>query len=107
VRVGPTVVPGSTACVECSEARARAQHPLFDDLVAFRQSRPTRAATFGPACGLIGSVLATEAVHQLAQAAPPALLGRALVLDLRTLAVSWEETVPHRDCPGCALAPVS
>jgi bacteriocin biosynthesis cyclodehydratase domain-containing protein len=101
VRIGPTVLPGETPCLECREAAAREEHPLFDELVAFRQRRHTRAATFGPACGLIGSLLAMEAVHHLAGVARPATLGRAVVVDLRTLAVTWEELTRHEACVCC------
>ena len=104
VRIGPTVVPGRTACLECREAAAREDQPLFDELVAFRQRRQARAATFGPACGLIGSLLATEAVHHLTGVAAPATLGRALMVDLRTLEVSWERAERQAACPCCARA---
>ncbi|MEA2332916.1 MAG: sulfur-carrier protein adenylyltransferase/sulfurtransferase [Thermoleophilaceae bacterium] len=102
VRIGPTVMPGRTACVECREAEARDQNPLFDELVAFRQSNDAVAATFGPACGLIGSLLAMEAVHHLAGVGPPATLGRAVLVDLRTLATTWEEAERHAECGCCA-----
>jgi bacteriocin biosynthesis cyclodehydratase domain-containing protein len=102
VRIGPTVLPGETGCLECREAAARERHRLFDELVAFRQTQRSRAATFGPACGLIGSLLATEAVHHISGVAPPATLGRSLVIDLRTLETSWEEAARHPRCPCCA-----
>ena len=106
VRIGPTVVPGRTACLECREDAAREDQPLFDELVAFRRQRQARAATFGPACGLIGSVLATEAVHHLTGVAEPATLGRAMLVDLRTLEVSWEQAERRVSCPCCGPARV-
>jgi bacteriocin biosynthesis cyclodehydratase domain-containing protein len=102
VRIGPTVVPGRSACLECQEAAARESHPLFDELVAFRRRRPSRAPTFGPACGLIGSMLATEAVHHVTGLARPATEGRALMLDLRTLETTWHPIDPHPAC-GCCV----
>jgi bacteriocin biosynthesis cyclodehydratase domain-containing protein len=98
VRIGPTVLPGATACFGCREAAAREEHQLYDELVEFRAGRASRAATFGPATGLIGSLLAMEVVHQLAGVVKPATAGRALVVDVRTLSVDWEQSEPHPAC---------
>ena len=108
VRVGPTVMPWpGAACLGVpAEAAAREQQPLFDELVEFRRRRRARAATFGPACGLIGSLLATEAVHHLTGVAAPSTLGRALLVDLRTLEVSWEQAERRVSCPCCGPARV-
>jgi bacteriocin biosynthesis cyclodehydratase domain-containing protein len=101
VRLGPLVVPGQTACLECQERRWRTEHGLYDKLAASRTAKPRTAATLGPATGVIGSMLAMEAIHLLTGACEPASLGRAFMLDLRTLELSSEDAVRDPGCPVC------
>jgi molybdopterin/thiamine biosynthesis adenylyltransferase len=106
VRVGPLYVPGASACHECQESSGRRRFPLYDELVAFRQSRPVVAATLGPASGLVGSILSMEAIHHLTGLTSPATLGTALVLDLRSYAVHRESVERQPDCSVCGAPPV-
>jgi bacteriocin biosynthesis cyclodehydratase domain-containing protein len=101
VRIGPTYLPGRTACLACLEESARAGYPLYDELVELRRSRPAVAPTLGPPCALIGGVIAMDVVHHLAGLAEPATLGRALLVDIRDMSVTPEEIVPREDCPRC------
>jgi bacteriocin biosynthesis cyclodehydratase domain-containing protein len=100
-RVGPTVIPGRSACLECEERRHRRTHPLYDELAEFQTANPSDAATVGAACGVVGSMLAMEAIHLLTGAIQPASLDAALVLDLRTMTIVREEVMRDPDCPAC------
>jgi len=100
-RVGPLYVPGTTGCYACQEATYRRSFPLFDEVVARREGQPSPAASFGPACGLVGSAVALETVHQLTGLCSPSTLGRALIFDLRTMGVSWEPVPIEPDCAVC------
>lgn len=100
VRIGPTYVPGETGCYACQEQEWRALYPLFDQLSDHRRRHPCPAASFGPACGLIGSLLATEIVHHVTGLARPATIGAALTIDMRTVEV--ERTAVHQ-LPGCPV----
>jgi molybdopterin/thiamine biosynthesis adenylyltransferase len=84
VRVGPLRVPGRSACHDCVEAAARADYPLYDELAAFRAARDRPTPTLGTASALVGSLIATEVLHLLTGAHPPATLDRSLVFDLST-----------------------
>ena len=101
VRVGPMYVPGQTGCYACTEQRLRREYPLFDELVAARSRHPSGAATFGPACALIGSCVATEIVHRLTGICAPPTLGAALEFDLRTLTVERRPVGQVADCAVC------
>jgi bacteriocin biosynthesis cyclodehydratase domain-containing protein len=102
VRVGPTFVPGVTGCAECQALEHRRRHELYDELVAFRAERVEENPTFGPACAIIGGVVANEIVNLLLGIAPPATVGRAATVDLRTLEWVWGDPVtPDPDCPVC------
>jgi molybdopterin-synthase adenylyltransferase len=98
VRVGPTFVPGQTACLACQEAQMRRDFALYDELVAHRQQATPVAATLGAASGLIGSLLAMEIIHWLTGICAPATLGRGLVLDLRDFSTHWEAIAPDLEC---------
>jgi bacteriocin biosynthesis cyclodehydratase domain-containing protein len=106
VRVGPTYVPGATGCLACQEAAYRRRFPLFDAArAAISDSSP--AATYAPACGLIGSLVANEAIAHITGLAPVACAGRAMIIDLTTLAVTHEDVPRDPDCPICGRDRVS
>jgi bacteriocin biosynthesis cyclodehydratase domain-containing protein len=106
VRVGPTYLPGATGCLTCQESAYRRRFPLFDAAkAAISDSSP--AATYAPACGLIGSLVANEAIAHITRLAPVACAGRAIVIDLTTLAVTHEDVARDPDCPICGRDGVS
>ena len=90
-RVGPLYVPGQTGCFACQDIRYRREYPLYDVAIEQRQAKPSPAATFGPACGLIGGVAGTEVVHFLTGLITPAMLGAGYIFDLRTMEVERYE----------------
>ena len=103
VRIGPTFVPGRTACLECQERAIRREFPLYDELVEHRKSAAPVAATLGAPSGLIGSLLAMEVIHWITGISEPATLGRGLVFDLRDFSNHWEAIEPDPDCElACA-----
>jgi bacteriocin biosynthesis cyclodehydratase domain-containing protein len=99
VRVGPTVVPGRAGCLACQELVLRREFPLYDELVAHRETHVPVAATLGAASGLIGSLIAMEAIHSITGICEPATTGRGLVFDLRDFSSHWEAISPQQDCP--------
>jgi bacteriocin biosynthesis cyclodehydratase domain-containing protein len=102
VRIGPTFVPGRTACLECQERAIRRGFPLYDELVRHRRRAAPVAATLGAPSGLIGSLLAMEVIHWITGISEPATLGRGLVFDLRDFSSHWESIEPDPDCElGC------
>ncbi len=101
LRVGPFYVPGRTACFECHERRLRTSSPLYDELVRFRQASDEPAVTLGPSSGLIGTLVAGEVLHLLADPAAAATAGRAMLLDMRTLEQRWEPVRRDPACPAC------
>jgi molybdopterin/thiamine biosynthesis adenylyltransferase len=102
IRIGPTFVPGRTACLECQEGAVRRGFPLYDELVEHRKRHAPVAATLGAPSGLIGSLLAMEVIHWITGISEPATLGRGLVFDLRDFSSHWESVEPDPGCPlGC------
>jgi bacteriocin biosynthesis cyclodehydratase domain-containing protein len=99
------VIPGESACHECLERGARREFPLYEELsrTGARRSIPP-AATLGAASGLVGSMLAMEAIHFLTGAATPATLSRAIVVDLRSMRTTEEDIARDPSCPACGSA---
>ena len=102
VRIGPTFVPGRTACLECQERAIRRGFPLYDELVEHRRNAAPVAATLGAPSGLIGSLLAMEVIHWITGISEPATLGRGLVFDLRDFSSHWESIEPDPDWSSAA-----
>jgi molybdopterin-synthase adenylyltransferase len=100
LRIGPTFVPGETACFACHELALRRAFPLYEELTRARDAEPARAITLGPASGIAGTLIALEVMHLLV-GRPPATAGRALLLDMRTLETRWEAVERLDDCPAC------
>ena len=101
VRVGPTYVPGATGCHACQESAYRRRFPLYDAAKAALNA-DSPAATYAPACGVIGSLVANEAIAHLTGLARPACEGRAALIDLTTLTTSHEDVPREPGCPVCA-----
>ncbi|MFF4615613.1 TOMM precursor leader peptide-binding protein [Nonomuraea jabiensis] len=96
--LGTTVLPGETACWTCVRAETFADHGRgpMESLVGKRQ----KAGAIGALCGLVGTILAWEAIRVLA-GLPPALSGRWSEVDFWPLEIR-SRPIPRRpDCPTC------
>jgi bacteriocin biosynthesis cyclodehydratase domain-containing protein len=104
LRVGPAYVPGRTGCYECQVIAYRRAYPHFDQAMeSLNESSP--AATFAPACGLIGSLVANEVIAHLTGLHAPSCVGKAYMIDITSLSIRSED-VPHEPgCPVCDPAP--
>ena len=100
LRIGPLYVPGQTGCFLCQEAKYRREFPLYSVLERSEQLS-TPSATFGPACGAVGTLASNEVVAWLTGLHPPACLGSAALVDLRTFEVEREPVEPEPGCPVC------
>lgn len=101
LKIGPTYVPGRSACFACHERMLRREFPLYEELTRSRAAHAAPATTLGPASGVVGTVLAMEVMHLLVGDTPVATEGRALLLDMRTLLTRWESIERDRNCPSC------
>lgn len=107
LRVGPMVIPGRSACLECLELATRRKHPLYGQVARWRSGRETPDASVGPVTGAVGSLLAAEALHLLLGAFQPASVGHALLLDLQTMELNREPVARDPGCSQCARHPVA
>jgi bacteriocin biosynthesis cyclodehydratase domain-containing protein len=101
VRVGPLSIPGRTPCHACSERALERRFERYASLKAARMATARPATTLGPASGLIGTLIASEVMHALIGAMPPATAGRAVLIDLRTLTSRAVPVTGEGACRGC------
>lgn len=100
-KIGPTYVPGETACYSCQERRLCEIFPIYDELAEQRRRRPPAATTLGPASALIGSLLALEVLHFLLGRGEVATRNQMLIVDIRTLESSWQPVERDPLCASC------
>jgi molybdopterin-synthase adenylyltransferase len=101
LKVGPTYVPGRSACHACHETQVRRRFALYDQLAEHRDRHAPEAITLGPSSGVIGSLLALEVMHLVASEEPVATQGRARLLDMRSLEAHWEDVERDPACRVC------
>jgi bacteriocin biosynthesis cyclodehydratase domain-containing protein len=99
VRVGPTYVPGRTACFACHARQLRQESPLYDAYVAHARDVARPDATLGCTSGLAGSMLSTDLLRLLLSGSS-VTAGCAVILDITTFEARREEVA--RD-PGCGV----
>jgi bacteriocin biosynthesis cyclodehydratase domain-containing protein len=102
LRIGPTYVPGAGACFACHETVLTKAYPRYPEVAAQRREQTLPDTTLGPACGMLGSLIALEAMHLLTGAPwRLATLESALLVDMRTLESRWESIRRVEDCAVC------
>jgi bacteriocin biosynthesis cyclodehydratase domain-containing protein len=101
LKVGPTYVPGRSACFACHEHQLHRDFPLYAELAEQRRRDPPAATTLGPASGIIGTLLGLEVLHLVTWSGPPATAGRALLIDMVTLQTRWEDVERDPACRAC------
>jgi bacteriocin biosynthesis cyclodehydratase domain-containing protein len=101
VRVGPLYVPGSTGCLECQESEWRR---TWASLAAIQEARQVRSpsSTYGPACGVVGTLAAGEVVAAITGLYEPATLGAEQIVDLSSMTVERRSVPRLAGCRRCA-----
>jgi molybdopterin-synthase adenylyltransferase len=86
-----TIWPGASACYRCAFPHAPDDAPSCAE-----------AGVLGPAAGVIGSLMAMEAIKLLSAAHPP-LANAFLQVDLATSEVLRVNVTRRPDCPDCGV----
>ncbi|MEV4109444.1 ThiF family adenylyltransferase [Nonomuraea sp. NPDC049695] len=98
--VGPLVVPGKTGCLACQE---RALAERYGAATLPVSDNPGRMIpSFGPLCGIVSGMLASEVIRHLTGTGTPAIEGRSVWLDLLTLTTTARDFDRADDCEVCA-----
>ncbi|MGL5829629.1 MAG: HesA/MoeB/ThiF family protein [Angustibacter sp.] len=101
-------VPFETACFECEQMAARAINPHYDTVVNYAMTeigdRTINPCT-APVAGLIGNLVALEAVKHLTKVAEPCIRGRAMTFDIRDLSSYFQQGERVAECSVCGERP--
>lgn len=101
--VGPTVVPGETACFECLGQRIETSVPNEDTLSAyFDQSSDTDSAVLTPFARVLAGHAASEAMHQLTNRVG-FTVGRMLSVDFYDFEIDSDDVLKLPRCSACGV----
>jgi bacteriocin biosynthesis cyclodehydratase domain-containing protein len=98
--LGPTIMPGETACYHCYEMRAGGAAAA---LASDRANPPKKGPNIaGIAAAIAGQLLALEAARLYSKDfGRPAALGAILVFDCRLTTLTTHRVLRHPQCPIC------
>ena len=100
--LGPTVVPGESACWRCFETHYAAHDPFGQvGWTPLKISQPT-GGSLGPLGGIVSGIHAWEAIRVLTGLLPPIMTNRKAEIDFKTLELTWLEVAQVPDCEECA-----
>jgi bacteriocin biosynthesis cyclodehydratase domain-containing protein len=94
-RVGPTVIPGQTACFTCYETRASCTEDAFAD------DTGGDPGTFTPLTSIAAHHIALETMRLLTGFAPPATIGRFYELTARKINSPRHDILRVPRCAAC------
>lgn len=104
--LGPTYVPGRTACYRCFDLRAKSnlssyeQHVLYEDALRRRPGQqPFGWLPHFP--NLLAGMAATEVIKVVTSCYPPTTYGRCLVVDLLMSETEGHDVLRVPGCPAC------
>jgi molybdopterin/thiamine biosynthesis adenylyltransferase len=103
--VGPLVVPGRTACLECDYANtslAAFNGGNLEGTDFAEYNHAYQAPSFGPLNAMVSAVQANEALRFL-QGLPTKSLGAKLLLDSMEYGVQPETYERNEQCPACGV----
>jgi thiazole/oxazole-forming peptide maturase SagC family component len=106
--VGPTIVPHQTACFTCYQIRYQETRERYEEFLAFdsylRNGRDP-GVTYGTTAalaGVVGGLLAWEAMGILTQARRAASYGKLIKVDFWTSETSTHPVWKYPHCPACS-----
>lgn len=106
--VGPTVIPGQSACWRCYDLRVKGTHPNLERLLAYEahaRDRPRRVGM--PAFATVAGAFAAEAVAlTLSRAVVAPLAGWALRVSFLDLHAEKHRVLRIPRCPACSRGDV-
>jgi bacteriocin biosynthesis cyclodehydratase domain-containing protein len=106
-QLGPTCIPGLTACIQCASLRAKSNLSHYQEYLLYEDAMRRRPGEhpFGGLphfpCVLAG-MAATEVVKAITNCYPTTTYGRVLVIDLLTLETEAHDVLRVPRCPACS-----
>jgi bacteriocin biosynthesis cyclodehydratase domain-containing protein len=107
-QLGPTVMPGETACYTCYEMRSRANWSYYDENLAFEEHLAEKRPEVDYGClasfsGFLGNLAALEATKLLTGFLPPLTCGKFITFHVGDFDVQSHEIMKLPRCPTCGI----
>lgn len=106
--LGPTVIPGKTACFKCYQLRRMSNQDNLDDhstisdyLQQYRQHRPNDGY-ISPISTILGGYAAVEALKYITKFAKPATYNNVVEIDFMNIENSFHPILKLPRCPVCS-----
>jgi bacteriocin biosynthesis cyclodehydratase domain-containing protein len=105
--VGPTFVPGVTACYKCYELRYKSHIPSYDAYLPFEahlraKGTPVDFGFLPPFADMAGSLVAMEVARALLPLTSPHTLGKLVTFDTSSFAKETHPLLPLPRCLSCS-----
>jgi bacteriocin biosynthesis cyclodehydratase domain-containing protein len=109
LHIGPTIVPGETACYKCFEMRFKSHISNYESYVAFEtfmraNDAPVDFGFFPPLADVAGAIVATEAARAVLPGQTPYTLQALVTFDATTFAFETHPLLPLPRCQVCSPA---
>ena len=102
--VGPTILPGRSACWKCFEMDYLQNDPFaINGWKPLAAGRPT-GGSLGPLGAVVAGIHAWEAIRILTGILPPAMTNRKGEIDFVDMSISYHTVERRPDCPVCGPA---
>ena len=99
--VGPTVLPGQSACWKCFEMDYLQNDPFaVNGWKPLAAGRPT-GGSLGPLGAVVAGIHAWEAIRILTGILPPVMINRKGEIDFVDLSITYRPVAKNPDCPFC------
>jgi bacteriocin biosynthesis cyclodehydratase domain-containing protein len=108
--VGPTIIPGQTACYTCYELRRNANLQNYDEVILYETRLDEMPSIVSPViapaplAASVGSLLALETLRLLTALATPQTVGRIMRVDFFAPELSYHRILRLPRCPACGHA---
>jgi molybdopterin-synthase adenylyltransferase len=99
--IGPLVIPGTTGCLACQDAKDAERH---GGTVPIPDNADRVNPAFGPLCAIVAGMLSSDVVRHITGVTPPTLAGRFAWFDLMEMTLTTHEVIPRAGCTVCANA---
>ena len=110
VYLGPTFVPGVTACHRCYEMRCKSHvlnHQAYLDFQAHVRANPDEVKDFGflpPVADLAASLVSLEVARALSPDLEPRTVGALVTFSLSSFSFTSNPVLPLPKCDACGFA---
>ena len=97
--IGPTIIPGQTACWECYQANHKEEKLDLKPLTPWAPRRSS--ASIAPIAAIVANIQLWDALRILSRVGSPTGINKTGEIDFMTLSIRWKELSTEHFCERC------